>query len=331
MLTPHYSFDAGKFTGSPFTASEINHLLRVVESQAPFALRALGVGVIADDIHEADRDEIESLQVYLSGGNLYVSPGAAIVHETVDQRGFCGVVLSQTTSVTDLSDAENGTNYLYAVAEYSYEDDPINAALTDAREGAPPQFAIYPTDGDVNAGVLLASFEYSGGTISNLTDRREFHALMTLSLRIAQLERDLGYDETARGKGTVSDRLDALTGEDSESPVVSFLSQLKYSEADPRNAITVIEEKLADILAAALDAASAGGDQRGITENDEVWNWVISLRNVLGISAPNLLRLVDGAGAQPGLHGTESAPSTEQFDVGGTLPPVPEEREYDSR
>lgn len=116
-----------------------------------------------------------------------------------------------------------------------------------------------------------------------------------------------------------------------EGGLVTMLSQLVYNSADPRSAVTVIEEKLADTLAAALQAAEATGEQNGVTEYDQIWDWLIANRNILGISMPHLLRLMAGAGAQPGLHGTDSAPETEQFDEGGTLPPVPEQREYDSR
>lgn len=113
--------------------------------------------------------------------------------------------------------------------------------------------------------------------------------------------------------------------------LITMLSQLIYNSADPRNAVTVIEEKLAANLAAAIDAAAAGGVVPSTTETDRIWSWLLAFRGVLGVQAPNLLRLQLGAGAQPGLHGTDSAPMTEQFDEGGTLPAVPEEREYDSR
>ena len=113
--------------------------------------------------------------------------------------------------------------------------------------------------------------------------------------------------------------------------VLTMLSQLIYNSADPRNAVTVIEEKLAANLAAALAAAESGGVVPSTTETDQIWTWLLAFRNILGVQAPNLLRLQLGAGARPGLHGTSSAPETIQYDAGGTLPAIPEEREYDSR
>lgn len=100
---------------------------------------------------------------------------------------------------------------------------------------------------------------------------------------------------------------------------------------DTRNTVTVVNEKLAAVLAAAIDAAQAGGEFESPTETDQIWNWLLANRRAWGIEAPNLLRFLPGGGAEPGLHGTDSAPSTEQFDISGTLPAVPEDRDYDSR
>jgi len=100
---------------------------------------------------------------------------------------------------------------------------------------------------------------------------------------------------------------------------------------DARDTVTVVNEKLAAVLAAAIDAAQAGGEFESPTETDQIWNWLLANRRAWGIEAPNLLRFLPGGGAEPGLHGTDSAPSTEQFDISGTLPAVPEDRDYDSR
>lgn len=100
---------------------------------------------------------------------------------------------------------------------------------------------------------------------------------------------------------------------------------------DTRDTVTVVNEKLAAVLAAAIDAAQAGGEFESPTETDQIWNWLLANRRAWGIEAPNLLRFLPGGGAEPGLHGTDSAPSTEQFDISGTLPAVPEDRDYDSR
>lgn len=100
---------------------------------------------------------------------------------------------------------------------------------------------------------------------------------------------------------------------------------------DTRDTVTVVNQKLAVVLAAAQDAAQSGGEFESPSETDQLWTWLLGVRRVVGIAFPSLLRFLPGGGAQPGLFGTSSAPDTTQHDVGGTLPEVVEEREYDSR
>jgi len=122
-----------------------------------------------------------------------------------------------------------------------------------------------------------------------------------------------------------------LGGANSGGSAITMLAQLIYNSADPRNAVTVIEEKLAAILVQALAAAATGGIIPSTTETDTIWTWLLNQRNITGNATPSLLALQLGSGAQPGLYGTLSSPETEQFDEGGTLTDIPSERDYDSR
>lgn len=228
-LTPGYSLDAGKIIGSVISAAELNHLYRVADSQIRAALRAHGVGVVSSPDESA-------CEVLLSGGQLLVQPGLAVVNETVQGHGFTALEIKAEMPVTDLLALQEGDeNYLFAVARYTYESQPHTAHLTDAREGAPPVFLIADGDSEISGAVLLAQLDVSGGQIVEVIDRRTFIPVFDLLQRVEQLEEDV---ESIEG------RLDALESGDSGEGGPSYIAPAKWSAADPRETQTVIEEMI---------------------------------------------------------------------------------------
>ena len=326
MPTPHYGFDANKVTGNPLTAGEVNYIESVIDAQVPGAIAGIGTGVIVADIENAA--VAPDLAVTTDGSSLEIGAGAAICNETTNGYGFVAVRFStnQTLTLTDLSE---GDNFIYIRPRY-----PDSSSTFDSRSGAEPAFNVSDEEltdsGD--GSLLLANAEVVSGVIQDpVTDRRKFIDTVALMQRIIQLESDVGYDDANRAIGTVAARLAALAGSgDGGAAVLALISQLGYNAADPRQSDIVIQEKLDAILASAMAAALSRGIVPSPTENDAMWTWLLTIRHVIGQIAPNLLADMLGGGAQPGFHGTISAPSSVQFDLGGTLPAVPSEREYDS-
>jgi hypothetical protein len=117
-----------------------------------------------------------------------------------------------------------------------------------------------------------------------------------------------------------------VSGEGGSS--ITYLSELKYSIEDPRSATVVVEEKIDAVLAQCKDLIEAGADRSDLSDMDQLWLTVIGMSRAIAELAPNMMRFLNLGMARPGIYGTESAPSTENFDRGGTLPEDDEERNY---
>lgn len=110
---------------------------------------------------------------------------------------------------------------------------------------------------------------------------------------------------------------------------IEYLSQLKYSPSDPRTATTVIEEKIAEALATALDSSEAGGVKQSPTDVDQLTSIVLGLVRGIREVYPDSVRFLSIGAARPGIAGTESSPDTDVYDLGGTLPEDASNRVYD--
>ena len=118
-------------------------------------------------------------------------------------------------------------------------------------------------------------------------------------------------------------RMRLLSGGGSGTGAI-YLKDLFYSVEDPRDAQTVIEEK----LAALVDMIQVGADREAPSEVDKLWEYSLGLTRGLEEIAPRTLRFLNVGSARPGIYGTDSAPDGEVYDLGGTLPEDPDERSY---
>lgn len=160
------------------------------------------------------------------------------------------------------------------------------------------------------------------GKITTIGDRvsvldaseEESDTIPTLPLILARLRASVDVGSGEGGGGGTS---------------VVYLSQLKYSASDPRNAITVLDEKFANLTSTILGLIEAGGSREGPSDTDQLWEMVLGLVRIVRDLNPQSLRFLNVGSARPGIYGTESAGDTEVFDLGGTLPEV--DRTYDAR
>jgi len=110
----------------------------------------------------------------------------------------------------------------------------------------------------------------------------------------------------------------------------TYLSQLKYSPADERNAVVVIEELIANLRNEVTDLIEAGGSKEPPVEVDQLWESVLGLMRGMVEVNPSSMRFLNAGIARPGIYGTPATPDTEQNDRGGTIPEVPEDRVYET-
>lgn len=243
MITPHYGLDAGKVQGNPLTAAEVNYIEKIIDSQIPGALNAIGVGVIVDDIANA----LDSTDLALStdGFSVEVGAGAAVCNETTNGYGFIAVRFKTSQTLT-LDDLAEGDNYVYVTPRY-----PAGSSTFDSRSGDEPKLTVLDSEiEDSGDGSLLLGYvEVESGTINTPVDMRKFVGGVELLRRIIQLETDVDYDDTERGKGTVSERLNALETDDgSGGNGITYIAPGKWEASDPRAASVVIAEMIANAV-----------------------------------------------------------------------------------
>ncbi len=242
MSTLPYSLKNDYIAGMPPSAADLNRRANIVSAQLAGALEGHGEGVLAlpDDT---------SLEVSYDGGSVYVDEGAAYVR---NENGHLIYVVNPAQM--EVEEYTPGiVNYIFAVSYLS-----PNPLIPDSETARLCRLVADDTDSFPGA-LLLAEVSATGV----VTDRREWISNAALLQRITQLESDLGYSNEQRTKGTVAARLDALSSDDGGGATVTFLSQLKYSVEDPRNAVTVIEEKLALL-------AATNSDTQAVRENPEL-------------------------------------------------------------
>jgi hypothetical protein len=249
MPTKRYALktEADFATQPEWSAAQIARLHRILDSQLGGALEALGTGIVADP------DETSFLVEAVTGG-VSVQPGRAFVRHSA--LGGCFLHLDVELLLDDL---EPDTDlYIFAALDIGEDN--------DSRESAAP--IILVQEGDACDGGALLARRNADGTVDDLREPFSIDALLN---RTTQLEDDLGYDASERTKGSVAARLNLLGG-DEGGAVVAFLEQLKYSVADPRNAVVVIEEKLAILKAELLEVIQNGGTRPRQTPLDQLFH-----------------------------------------------------------
>lgn len=242
MPTIPYSLKNDYIAGMPPSAADLNRRANILSAQLAGALEGHGEGVLA-------LPGDTSLEVSIDNGAVYVDEGAAYVR---NENGHLIYVVNPAQVEVE-GYTPGSVNYIFAVSYLSL--DPL---VPDSETATLCRLVADDSD-SFPGGLLLAQVSETG----EVTDRRSWISNAALLLRITQLESDLGYTDEQRAKGSVAARLDALGSDEGGGATVTFLSQLKYSPGDPRNAVTVIEEKLA-LLAATI------GSSQVMRENPEL-------------------------------------------------------------
>jgi hypothetical protein len=235
-LLPPYGIRADYLEAQPPSAMDLNRRAKVLSAQLPGLLAALGPGVHGED----------AFGVVAAGAGYNIAPGSAGIE---DVNGY--IITVRATSTINVSRSGDEKYIHIALAK------PSNPGEPESTTGDPPLYLV-SEDEELPDSLLLAEINEDGTVV----DRRIFSSITEVQRLLAQLQSDLGYDAGQRLLGTIATRLTALEGggEEGEGPVViSYLSQLKYSASDPRNAVVVIEEKIAAALAQAIEAVQNGG------------------------------------------------------------------------
>jgi hypothetical protein len=296
MITRNtYGLPLSVITGQKIGGAIFTRFFNVINAQLQAALSELGPGVVFAP------DET-SFQVSKVGNGLTVAPGVAnILHS---EYGIIAVE-SDTDEIPEGDTTLSATNYVFA--QLILVDDLVSGDSPgdeDSRETMSVRFVLSDQD-ELEGGLLLAQFPVAGdGTIGTVVDRREPIVLEKLALRILQLESDVGYDATERAKGTVADRLNALSGSDTEpGTIISLLAQLKWSEDDARNAIVVLLELLEQLEARLMVAIQTGGRRPQQTPLDQLYfEHSLTRRTLIGL-VPGLGEKTQSANVVPSVEG----------------------------
>ena len=172
----------------------------------------------------------------------------------------------------------------------------------------------YPTSGprpDLGYGVLAKIVSINDRVSEISTAESDTDVILSLPLIYERL-RNLASSGGGGGSGTV------------------YLEDQLYTRADPRNAVVVIEEKIAEVLSTVRDIIEAGGDKESQSDINQTLELCLGLVRGMMEVAPQTLRFVNVGAARPGIYGTASAPDTELFDRGGTIPEKTDQRNWDS-
>jgi hypothetical protein len=213
--------------------------------------------------------------------------------------------------------------------------------------------AVYTAEEDIYLGPITANFNgWVSATVTYNEDSDTYDW--------TPIETPLGSGRPAYGSGVIakvealSDRVDTVDAEGNNSDIIPTMpvllqiiraassggegsgsgdiyltnSNVKLSPDDPRNAFSGLMEIIDEKIAAVLEAVEAGGQKEAPTETDQLWLNQFGLMRAVREVVPSSLRFVNAASARPGIQGTVSAPDTEQNDKGGTLPEVPQDRNY---
>ena len=176
-----YEIKTDYVSTTPVSSVDMNLRGDILQAQLPGAFEALGVGVLrATD---------------LLAGTSTVAPGGAII------RNESGVPIYVRVPDTLPIPARGDGEYLHLVLRVPEYDDTQG---TNSARGALPTLRISEDEEEPDA-LLLAQWDGE-----QWLDRRPLSNLALL----AQLESDLGYDDDARDKGNVNERLAQL-----ETPV----------------------------------------------------------------------------------------------------------------
>lgn len=251
-MSTQTGLDDSLVEGADLSAAQLNRVARLVSTQPYGALSAIGAGII-------ETGEGTALLVTFVGGEVRVAPGSAIIYTDpasgLPSRPVYGVLSSEFVSA-DMVDGD--TTYVHAGLQIKqggsgHEND------DDTEEGTGELEITLDATEEV-AGAILIGEVSSEGT---LTVHRPLISISDLARRVTQVETDLGYDDTARGVGTVADRLETLEtapgGGGGGGGSVTLLSQLNYNADDPRSAITVLNEQMAALEARLTAALGSGG------------------------------------------------------------------------
>ena len=259
-----YNVRADYVSDGPVSAADLNRRARILSSQLPGALRAGSLSAGVFPLWEPDESLNPSelladlaaaagaaLLVTKSGTDFSVAPGAAAILHPAG-----ALVATQTEGLS--AEIPPGVRPFFVHLLLRIPAIVNAPGAADSLMGSSPILKVSEEESE-EGGLLLASYD---GAI--VTDRRRFTAPVMLALSLLEARADLGYDAEARAIGDVAKRLTNLEGGGGESPptTVSFLEQLKWSATDPRNAVTVFNERFADLRAEMLAAiqGNGGGD-----------------------------------------------------------------------
>lgn len=210
---------------------------------------------------------------------------------------------------------------------------------------------LYEIDTDTTVGGISANFT---GWLELRADYDE--ELETVTFSFDEHETRPSYGAGVVGKVvTISDRVDSIDVDETEADIIptlplilnrirvaattggsggggdiAYISELGYSAGDPRPATVVIEEKITQAVADVIDQIESGGSREAPTEVDQLWDLSLGLLRGLREVLPYSVEFLQVGAVRPGIQGTESAPESTVFDLGGTLPEVADERHYDA-
>jgi hypothetical protein len=265
-------------TGSPPVAADLNRRGKILSSQLPGVLSAFGQGV----------NDAASFLVTGSGPEYSVAPGDAYIE---DSDGFVVAVHGANTEPISLTGDEKYIHIQLAK--------PQSVGQPETLTGDGPLYIASELE-ELPDGLLLAEVE--GGV---LIDRRT----SSLPRRLAQVTADVDYDQAARAKGTVNDRIDATNARidaltDPGEPVpgdgTSYESLLII--------INALKGQLQDALAriAALEQAQGGDTPRQIRLIGRT-ELLRAEHNRLGAGVlrqlPGIAQVLNSAHVQPGRVG----------------------------
>ena len=167
----------------------------ILQAQLPGAFESLGIGVL----------RATDLQV----GTSAVAPGGAII------RNEAGVpIYVRVPNALPIPARGNG-EYLHLVLRVpEFEDGPG----TNSTRGAAPVLRVSEDEEEPDA-LLLAQWD---GT--KWADRRPRSNMALLE----ELQDDVGYDDDARGKGTVNERIERFENADPTDPDATFNAQVAF-------------------------------------------------------------------------------------------------------
>lgn len=271
-MTPNTGIKNDYLSNSQVSSSDLNRRAGLLDTQPQGALRALGAGVIQNS----------------AGTSLQVTPGVGL---NVSVAAGEAIILSSGTNGLAIHPVWGRSNAPATVDCSAYEAaEPfyIHVRLLVAASAGDPDTelgtaGIQPFASDSNSvpGALrLADCTHDNSAVTvtpaNLYTRLDkvIRDLAAETAVVTQIQSDLGYSDDERDKGTVAERLDVLEtgggegggggGGDGGGSSIVYLEQLKDRSADPRNAIVVRDELLAN-LRSDLEAEIAAGGRIPVT------------------------------------------------------------------